>query len=252
MEECIYNFLPVPVEVPVKPPRYISTFRPRVKFELAEKRTAPCKSMGLPKLQVPSPKDFLRKHSKEPKLPKRTRHQGTMKPREPSVPRRTEHPLMGIQGEKDFISTNAAQAVMAVAKKPLRACVDMRRGDRFLIDDSGLVKKYLKKKDFGITPKYITNRTKAAERAQEESVVYAREALRRKAPRRISKEERETLLEGLKTNWEQINKEFQSLSVVTDTIPKKLNKEKLELQMKELEHYISTIEKHKFIYVTND
>lgn len=37
-----------------------------------------------------------------------------------------------------------------------------------------------------------------------------------------------------------------------DTIPKKINKEKLEIQMKQLEHDIDVIEKHKVIYIANE
>lgn len=37
--------------------------------------------------------------------------------------------------------------------------------------------------------------------------------------------------------------------MVTDTIPRRLHREKLETQMKQLEHDISALEKHCFIYV---
>lgn len=46
--------------------------------------------------------------------------------------------------------------------------------------------------------------------------------------------------------------EFQGLPVQIDTAPKKLHKEKLELQMKQLEHDIEVIEKHKVIYIANE
>lgn len=47
-------------------------------------------------------------------------------------------------------------------------------------------------------------------------------------------------------------REFQGLSVEIDTIPKKIYKEKLETQMKQLEHDIEVIEKHKVIYIANE
>ncbi|KAG8147870.1 hypothetical protein E2320_000011 [Naja naja] len=37
---------------------------------MEEKKKAPCQTMGIPKLQVPTPKEYLRKHSKEHKVPK--------------------------------------------------------------------------------------------------------------------------------------------------------------------------------------
>lgn len=58
-------------------------------------------------------------------------------------------------------------------------------------------------------------------------------------------------LQGLKKNWEGVQKEFQSLSVFTDSIPKKTRKQKLEEEMKQLEHDIGVIEKHKIIYIAN-
>lgn len=57
--------------------------------------------------------------------------------------------------------------------------------------------------------------------------------------------------QGLKKNWEEVHKEFQSLSVFIDSIPKKIRKQKLEEEMKQLEHDISVIEKHKIIYIAN-
>lgn len=68
------------------------------------------------------------------------------RPPELNVPKRTEHPVMGVRSQRNHITTNIAEAIVAVAKKPTRACVDVRKGDKFLIENSGLVKKYLKKK----------------------------------------------------------------------------------------------------------
>ena len=67
----------------------------------------------------------------------------------------------------------------------------------------------------------------------------------------VSEAERQEILDGLKTNWEQLHVEFQGLSVVTDTAPKKNRKERMEAEMKQLERDIETIEKHKVIYIAN-
>ncbi|KAJ7322285.1 hypothetical protein JRQ81_018572 [Phrynocephalus forsythii] len=252
IEENIYNLLPSEEKPPANSPRYISVFQPSVKREIQERKTHPCKTMGIPKLQVPAPWDFLRKHSKEPKLPKRKRDPRATKSPELSVPKRTHHPVMGVQSQKNYVTTNIAEAIVAVAKKPTRACVDGRKGDKFLVENSGLVKKYLKKKDFGVTPGYIKKRSQEAQRAQAEREAYlAEETLGGRGLTRLSREERETVLEGLKANWEELNREYQSLSVVVDTVPRKLHKEELEVQMKQLEHDIGALEKHPVIYVAN-
>ncbi|XP_063157976.1 enkurin-like [Candoia aspera] len=219
---------------------------------MQEQRKAPCQTMGIPKLQVPTPKEYLRKHSKEPKLPKCKKVRDRKLPCKSPVPLKSNQPLMGIQSQKNFITTNMAEAIMAVAKKPLRACVDQRKGDKFLLDQSGLIQRFLKKKDFGVTPKYIRKRKKEAKQAKKERAPGRQDGLQQKGLTRLSAQERESILEGLKKNWEEINTEFQSLSIAIDTIPKRLHQEKLEAEMKQLEHDISTLESHQFVYIASE
>ncbi|NXU55812.1 ENKUR protein, partial [Turnix velox] len=231
--------------------RYISTFRPSVKCE-AKKNKAQCKTMGPAKVVVPSPTKFLQKHSKEPKLPARKKEEDNKKLPALSVPRRTDHPVMGIKSEKNFVNTNAVAATTGLPKKPQPIYVDRRQGDKYLLETSGLVPKYIKKKDYGVTPKYIIQRNEEVKRAQEEYEASILEDIKKKAMKRVSDEERKSLLQGLKKNWEEVYRDFQCLPVEIDTIPKRLYKEKLELQMKQLEHDIEVIEKHKVIYIANE
>lgn len=51
---------------------------------------------------------------------------------------------------KNFISQNAVDTIIAVPKKPERNIVDTRNGDKFPIDPSGLSPVYVKKKVFFI------------------------------------------------------------------------------------------------------
>ncbi|NWU90000.1 ENKUR protein, partial [Upupa epops] len=231
--------------------RYISTFRPSVKREAVENK-AQWKTMGPAKVAVPSPKNFLQKHSKEPKLPERKKEQDNKKLPELSVPRRTDRPVMGIQSNKNFINLNAVAAITGLPKKPQPVCVDRRQGDKYLLETSGLVPKYIKKKDYGVTPKYVTQRNEEMKRAQEEYKARVLEQLKKRAMKQLSDEERTSLLQGLKKNWEKAYREFQCLSVQIDTIPKKLYKERLESEMKQLEHDIELLEKHKVIYIANE
>lgn len=60
---------------------------------------------------------------------------------------------------------------------------------------------------------------------------------------------RQSIIDGLKKNWEELHHQYQGLSVVTDTAPKKARKERMETEMKQLERDIETIEKHKIIYI---
>lgn len=56
---------------------------------------------------------------------------------------------------------------------------------------------------------------------------------------------------GLKKSWDEIHHEYQLLSVVIDTIPKRQRKEKLEYEMKQLEKDIELLEKHQQIYIAD-
>lgn len=71
------------------------------------------------------------------------------------------------------------------------------------------------------------------------------------AMKQLSEAERSSILSGLKTNWEDLYHQYQGLSVVTDTLPKKHRKERLENEMKQLERDIQMMEKHSAIYIAN-
>ncbi|KFP80487.1 Enkurin, partial [Acanthisitta chloris] len=233
------------------PLRYISKFRPFVKHE-AEKNKSRWKTMGPAKVAVPSPKDFLQKHSKEPKLPPRKKEQNSKKPPALSVPRRTDRPVMGIQSKKNFINTNAVAAIRGVPKKPQPFCVDTRQGDKYLLETSGLAPKYIKKKDYGVTPKYVARRNEERKRAKEEYEASILEDLKKKAMKKLSDEERTNVLQALKKNWQETQREYLGLSVVIDTMHKKMHKQRLELKLKELEQDIQALEMHEDVYIANE
>ena len=88
-------------------------------------------------------------------------------------------------------------------------------------------------------------------RAQEEYDQYVAEHFRRGAMHQLTDDERNEILAGLKKNWEVVYHQYQNLSVVTDTLPKKLKRERMEHEMKQLERDIETMDKHKVIYLAN-
>nr|XP_051676954.1 enkurin isoform X2 [Oryctolagus cuniculus] len=191
--ESIYNLIPRDLKEPPQPARYISIFKAAVKNDM-QKYKAAMKTMGPAKVEVPSPKEFLKKHSKEKTLPPKKKFEWN-EPRKPAVPLRTEHPVMGIQSGKNFINTNAADVIMGVAKKPKPVYVDKRTGDKHDLETSGLLPKYINKKDYGVTPKYICMRNEEVRRAQEEYDRYIQENLKKAAMKRLSDEEREAILQ---------------------------------------------------------
>lgn len=64
----------------------------------------------------------------------------------PPIPARTDKPLMGLHSNKDFIKTNAVENIMAVPRKPQPVYAYTKKGDKQLLENSGLIPKYIKKK----------------------------------------------------------------------------------------------------------
>jgi len=89
------------------------------------------------------------------------------------------------------------------------------------------------------------------QRAQEEYDAYVAENFRRGSMKQLSAPEIESILKGLKSNWADLYHQYQGLSVVIDTLPKKHRKERLENEMKQLERDIQTLEKHSVIYIAS-
>ncbi|KAM9337382.1 enkurin [Symphorus nematophorus] len=244
--ESVYNHIREEVTTQ-KPARYMSKYRQTVILEKKLSKEA-MRTMGPAKVEVPSPDKYLKKHSKESKLPDKTecskeaRHICTV--RKPAVPARTDIPPMGIPTKRDFIKT-----ATVVPMKPQPITVDSSKGHKQHLEISGLVPKYTKKKDYGEVPGYLLQRNEEERRAQEEYDNFVREQREQRAMKHLSDEERQAILEGLKKNWDQLHREYQGLSLVIDTMLKKSQKERLEAEMKQLENDIKLFERFKTVYI---
>jgi hypothetical protein len=249
--ESIYNLIPKTVTPESKPPRYKSMFSSTVRSDGRQDKAC-SKTMGPAKVQLSSPQDFLKKHSKEQKLPEREARATNRecKPQRPLVPRHTEQPQMGSKSNKNYVTTNAVNNIMAVPRKPAAKYVDTVSGDTFDLVASGLVPKYTNKKDYGKVPGFLERRREDMTAAQAEYDCYIEESLRRGQMEQVTEEERDTLLAGLKANWEDLHHQYQGLSVITDTAPKKARKERMEAEMKQLEKDIELLERHHRLYIS--
>lgn len=259
VEESIYNLIPRDPPKTVKGDRHKSKFKDEAKNAAASNRYA-TKTIGPLKVSPPNPNDFLKKNQWDVIY-------GTGKPsdpdqkfqrdcdeeieRKPPVPRQADQPVMGIRTTKNFITTNAVENIMGVARKPENNFVDTRKGDKQELETSGLYPKYMNKREYGKTPVYLKKRQEEMTQAQADYDAYIAEHFRRGAMMRLSEHERHHILEGLKTNWEELHHVYQGLSVVTDTAPKKHRKEKMEAEMKQLEKDIEMIQRHSVIYIAN-
>lgn len=255
-DESIYNLIPRPEIIPEKQPRHVSKFKDSVREE-RKKVLNDHRTMGYLKEPVPKPDNFLKAHQKEhthqfPNPPDPTKKNDSVPlPRKPAVPLHNEQPLLGLKTNKNFISQNAVDTIMTVPKKPEKNVVDTRRGGKFPLETSGLTPVYVKKKNFGTIPNYIVERKNESVKAKEEYDAYMNEYFKKGALRSMSDGERAAILNGLKQNWDELHHKFQSLSVLIDTVPKRLKKEALENEMKLLEKDIDLLQRHQLIYIAD-
>jgi hypothetical protein len=66
--------------------------------------------------------------------------------RRPQVPTTKDQPLMGLKTSKNFITNNAVQNITSVPRAPQKIYVDTRRGDKNLLEPSGLEPVYVHRK----------------------------------------------------------------------------------------------------------
>lgn len=150
---------------------------------------------------------------------------------------------------RNYCHQNIIQAVRLVPHQPKRSYVDTKKGDAHALQSSGLEPHYVLKKTFGKIPNYLHQRQLQADTPEKEKETEKNQF--KLKGRYITQPERQALLQGLKHNREELQKAYQLLPILTDTITKKKHKIKLEEELKQLESGISTLERHPHIYVTD-
>merc|ERR1712159_766884 len=227
-EESIYCLIPPVIAPPPKPPLYRSAY-PGV--TAAERR--PAATMGPLKVTPPNPQNFLKSYTREDnKLPEPTKFQYTDAiEKKPAVPRRTERPVLGLVTSKNFITCNAVENILAVPKK-----TDVRQVS------------YMNKKGYGKVPAYL-EKVRAEIQDEYNYIQQMQEAYDEQGDdgqcrtRMMANDEKMAMLEGLKTNWDRINKAYQTLSFTLDTPAKKQRKEEFEAQLEQIERDIEKLSK---------
>jgi len=226
-EESIYCLIPPVIEPPPKPPLYRSRYPGTVPSN--KKSTA---TMGPLKVQAPDPHRYLKAYTREDnKLPEPRKFDYTQD-RKPGVPEREEKPVMGLVTSKNFITCNAVENILAVPKK-----TDVRQVS------------YMNKKGYGKVPAYL-EKVKGEIQDEYNYIMQMQEAQTEEMDeegfgrtRVLSENERIEMLNGLKTNWDRINKAYQTLSFTLDTPAKKQRKEEFEAQLEQLERDIERLSK---------
>ena len=151
------------------------------------------------------------------------------------VPKATHKATLAPRTSKDFVRANR------------RESLEQAKGTRRLSTEA---QPLTKSKGYGKVPKYLTARKEAEAVARDElQHTLAAQAVAASPVRRMTDEERAEILAGLKSNREELHKEYLGLSMVVDSMPKRIRKNAMEAQLAELEADISKIERHESIYV---
>lgn len=253
-DESIYNLIPTSSSDSKEGGNntslnYKSTFADQVRADFKTHKV-PGRNMGPPGGITVDPKAFLKtgqgielRNSVAPK-PEKQDFIST----KPPVPRHNEAPVMASPSNKDYVKENLRKAVSVPARKVSPAIMD-HTGARVLLEDSGLVPKYSSSGEYGKVPSYLERRNQENSQRLATMRATAQHEMEVEASRKMSEPERQELLSGLRANWNKLHHEYQGISVITDTIPKRTRKNKLEQQLSEIEADIQRIEKNKIIYI---
>ncbi|XP_019219860.1 enkurin-like [Oreochromis niloticus] len=215
-EESAYNLLPKESNPPPKQKMYTSKYREAVVLEN---------------------KQHKHKHR-------------TMGPGTPKAPSHREMCPQRPEGEKPEHTCRKKTENTGIKKvMPQPACVDTRKGDKQLLEKSGLVPFYLKKKDYGNVPEYLQRRNAEKERADQEAWVKKQREENTINP--LPEHERQKILQDLKRAFKELNFEYQSLPLVISPLQyTKFNYKKfLEESLSQLEKDIALFEADNDIYV---
>ncbi|KAK9829958.1 hypothetical protein WJX72_008869 [[Myrmecia] bisecta] len=242
LEESVYNLIPPAQQVPPKPALYHSKHHGVVdpkQYEMGVKTIRKAATFGVPNgCNATSPDRFLQSHAKEPILPEPSKPTMTKMRIKDSVPKRSERPVMGLMSNKNFITCNAVETILAEPKG--------RKSQEFL---------YTQKPDFGKVPDYLQkNKSRIeSEKAQVEAYLKLRQQQEQDAHvSQVSEEERQQLLRHLKTKWATVNAAYQKLPFSLDTPAKQKRKENYERQLTDIEKDIRLLERGDTILVLQD
>lgn len=192
------------------------------------------KTFGYAEISLPSPDQFLRKDEGirfRYERPKTSHARCTL--RRPPIPHldelRSAQSMLNLHDEKNFKLINIKRAKSAVLRnKPGPKCFEQT------------APVYIKAQKYGKVPQYLMNindqlvRLKLEAKRQQEEL----EGSKNKDITVITPEEKSKLLDGLRQNWNFMQKEYQKMPLLIDTVPKMIRKTKLENNLKSLERDI--------------
>jgi len=205
-------------------------------FEFGQSKSQLHATFGLPDgYNAQPPTQFLHSYEKSPVLPdpkpltmKRDKLKAT-------VPKRDEQPPCGLKSDKNFITTNAVDVILAKPKK---------------VPQTDFV--WTSRPGYGQAPLYLRKNKQriAEERKQMEMYLKMRyEPDAGAQVEQLSNEERQELLRHLKRKWASVNTAYQKQPLSTDTDQKKHRKEEIEKLLAEIEKDIKTLERGDMVLI---
>ncbi|KAI8039127.1 enkurin [Drosophila gunungcola] len=235
---------------------------------LTEAKKSLHRTMGCAHTPIDPPCAFLRKNQGI-----KWRRENTHKC--PKVPPMPPLPPAGSGGHKctmapNFIKRNKMCAKETIPCPPPPRYVDTPAGTRHNLLNSGLVPQFICRKDFGKVPVYLK---KTKRMLADMNAVCAKEQARllelcrgikgftqasvnlggppeMPGMRVMNQPERNEILEGLRLSLTDMTKQYQSMSLLIDSIAKRQRKSKLESDLRQVEQDILLIETTPIIYVS--
>ncbi|VVC29824.1 Enkurin domain [Cinara cedri] len=245
MDECrenIKNLIPKPIVAVVKPPMHRSVFTESVKRGYNMNKDCH-RTMGYAKVHLDPPSQFLKKNTRIVIRPSVEKVKCDKK--SPRVPKLA--PPGEPRPKKNIIAENIVAVKRTLPPLSKHNVQDTKDGHVIDLKNAGLEPTYVCKKNYGKTPKYIIKMYKEKEMARQKEEERIRTIKR--PYRLLPQEERLELLNGLKTNWAELYKEFLLLPMITDTVPKINRKSMLDKELGSLEKDIDLLERNLNIYV---
>ncbi|GMH33715.1 hypothetical protein BSKO_01549 [Bryopsis sp. KO-2023] len=144
---------------------------------------------------------------------------------------------MGLVSNKNFITTNAVEAILSQPKQ---------------IPE---LEFWTQKKGYGKTPKYLATAKQTIEKEKEAVEAYRRMKEQEEMPSSLTQmdeSERRQLLAHLKTKWDSVNTAYQKMTFTLDTPAKQKRKEGYEKQLVEIERDIQMLERGDVVLVVDE
>lgn len=149
------------------------------------------------------------------------------------------------QPAKDFKRINIKRVASTAKSYGNPKFTDTRFGDFQDLEKSGMLPVYIHNPKYGNVPEYL-KKMKNPKTVKKDNWEILRTKLKEhelidsidNKLRALSMNEKTDLLKGLQHNWNLLQKEYQRLPLLTDTVPKMHRKTTLETNLKQLERDI--------------